>query len=148
MPATQAPSTPDKVVIVGEFPHCPPDILFDYWTMPRLITLWWPAEAEIDACLDGIYHLAWPKRNWHLRGRYTTFELGKELAFTWKWDHLPPTTQVNIAFEPLSTNTETDGTKLTVTHSPYSDASIEQEARQGHLEGWLYFVGRLQDIQP
>ncbi len=146
MPVMQVPSTPDKVVIVGEFPHCPPHILFDYWTMPRLITLWWSKEAEIDARLDGTYHLSWPKRKWHLRGRYTTFDPGKELAFTWKWDHLPSTTQVNVTFEPLPDND--NGTKLTVTQSPYSDSTIGQVFRQSHLEGWLYFIGRLQNIEP
>ena len=144
MPAIQVPSTADKAVVAGEFPHCPPEILFDYWTMPRLIILWWPAEAEIDPRQDGIYHLSWPKRNWHLRGYYTTFEPGKELAFTWKWDHFAVTTNVNVTFDPLSTG----GTKLTVTHSPYSETEIDQEARLGHVEGWMYFVTRLQDIEP
>lgn len=144
MPATQAPSSTDKAVIVGEFPHCPPEILFDYWTMPRLITLWWPPEAEIAPHVDGTYHLSWPKRNWHLRGRYTTFEPGKELAFTWKWDHHPIETQVHVIFESLPDN----GTKLTVTHGPYTHSAIDQEARMGHVEGWVYFVGRLGDIEP
>jgi len=144
MPVTQASSTRDKAVLVGEFPHCPPEILFDYWTMPTLITLWWPPEAEIDPRLDGTYHFSWPKRNWHLRGHYTTFEPGRELAFTWQWDHSPHVTFVTVTFEPIPSG----GTTLTVMHSPYSDSTIDQAARLGHLEGWLYFVTRLQDIQP
>ena len=144
MPAIQLTSTADKAVVAGEFPHCPPEILFDYWTMPRLIILWWPVEAEIDPRLDGTYHLSWPKRNWHLRGNYTIFDPGRELVFTWKWDHLDVTTHVNVTFEPLPDG----GTKLTVTHGPYSDAALDQEARMGHVEGWLYFVGRLQDMEP
>jgi len=144
MPVTQASSTRDKAVLVGEFPHCPPEILFDYWTMPTLITLWWPPEAEIDPRLDGAYHFSWPKRNWHLRGHYTTFEPGRELAFTWQWDHYRNVTFVSVTFEPIPSG----GTKLTVMHSPYSDSIIDQKARQGHLEGWLYFITRLQDIQP
>ena len=144
MPVTQASSSRDKAVLVGEFPHCPPEILFDYWTMSTLITLWWAPEAEIDPRLDGAYHLSWPKRNWHVHGHYTTFEPGRELAFTWQWDHSPNVTFVSVTFEPIATG----GTKLTVIHSPYSDSAIDQEARQGHLEGWLYFITRLQDIQP
>ena len=144
MPVTQESSSRDKAVLVGEFPHCPPEILFDYWTMSTLITLWWAPEAEIDPRLDGAYHLSWPKRNWHLHGHYTTFEPGRELAFTWQWDHSPNVTFVSVTFEPIATG----GTKLTVIHGPYSDSAIDQEARQGHLEGWLYFIKRLQDIEP
>ena len=52
----------------------------------------------------------------------------------------------NVTFEPLPDND--NGTKLTVTQSPYSDSTIGQVFRQSHLEGWLYFIGRLQNIEP
>ena len=75
-----------------------------------------------------------------MRGRFTDFEPGKKLAFTWLWDHYPHTTNVVVDFAPFAEN----GTKLTVSHGDYSDSNEDQEARQGHIEGWLYFVGKLQ----
>ena len=146
MPVTQIPSTTDKAIVVGTFPTCSPGRLFDYWTIPQLITQWWPPEAEIESCLNGSYHFSWPQMQWHLRGQYTDFEPGRKLAFTWRWDHYPNITNVVVNFEPLDAIDAIGdtGTKLTVTHGDYSDSGEDQEARQGHIEGWLYFVGKLQ----
>ena len=141
MSATQAPSTTDKVVIIAEFANCTSEALFDCWVKPDLITQWWPPVAEIEPALGGTYHLSWPKMNWHLRGRYTVFEPGKQLGFTWKWDHYLPQTEVMVLFEPLSD----DSTKLTVTHGSYSNSQEDQDARMGHLEGWQNFVNKLLD---
>ena len=37
------------------------------------------------------------------------------------------------------------GTQLTVTHGTYTNSSKDQEERDGHLEGWIYFLKRLHD---
>jgi uncharacterized protein YndB with AHSA1/START domain len=106
-----------------------PDVLFAYWTQSDLIRKWWP------------------QRNWHLRGNYTAFEPGKKLAFTWRWDHDPehiPVTEVVIAFVPLTDG----GTRMTLTHDHFSDSAEGQEMRLSHLEGWEYFIGKLQDLKP
>ncbi len=143
MVVKQVSSGSDKVVIESEFLNTPPAVLFDYWIKPELITRWWPAEAEIDPRPGGAYHLSWPKMNWHLRGHYTIFDPGKQLAFTWKWDHEPDTTQVVVDFEALSDT----GTKLTITHGSYSDSAEDQETRAGHIEGWNYFISKLLELR-
>ncbi len=79
MSVTQIPSAPDKAIVVGTFPTCSPGRLFDYWTIPQLITQWWTSEAEIEPYGD------------------------------------------------------------------YSDSGEDQQTRQEHIEGWLYFVGKLQN---
>ena len=140
MSVAQVPSDLIKAIVVGTFPACSPNQLFDYWITPQLLTQWWPSEAEIEPRIHGSYHFAWPQMQWHLRGHFTDFEPGKKLSFTWRWDHYPHTTQVVVDFEPLTES----GTKLTVTHGEYRDSNEDQEARQGHIEGYLYFVGRLQ----
>lgn len=141
MSVTQVSSDFDTAVVTASFPTCPPDSLFAYWITPQLLTQWWPPEAEIEPCLHGSYHYCWPQMQWHLRGHFTDFEPGRKLAFTWRWDHYPHTTHVVVDFVPLAEN----GTQLTVTHGTYGESSEDQEARQGHIEGWLHFVGKLEN---
>jgi uncharacterized protein YndB with AHSA1/START domain len=80
---------------------------------------------------------------WNLRGTYSAVELGQRLAFTWKWDHEPntPMRDVEVIFEPVGDV----GTQVTVTHGTYTNSSKDQEERDGHLEGWIYFLKRLHD---
>ena len=144
MSITQMPSNNDKLVITAEISHLTPMEVFDYWTKPELLCKWWPQEAEMDARVDGVYHLSWPLMNWHLRGQYTLFDPGKHVAFTWKWDHDEEGTtvrEVTIVLEPLPDR----GTKLTLTHGPYTDSTEDQAVRiEHHLAGWQHFIPRLQ----
>ena len=146
MPITQVSSDSNKLVITADINNLTPTEVFDYWTKPELLCKWWPQEAEIDARVGGAYHLSWPGMNWHLRGQYTGFESGKQLAFTWKWDHDEEGTavrEVTIMFEPLPEG----GTKLMLTHGPYTDSAEDQEVRiEHHLAGWQHFIPRLQQL--
>ena len=140
----QAPTSPDRVVVTATFPGVGPADLFACWIEPERLCRWWPAEAMIDARPGGAYHLAWPRMDWHLRGHYTAFEPGAHLAFTWAWDHEPavPTRMVTLHFAPDGAG----GTHLTITHGFYGDTAAEQTDRQGHIDGWLHFLPRLQAI--
>ena len=146
MAITQLPSDLNILVIEANFLTVSPYALFDYWTQPSLLQQWWPQNAEIDQRVGGSYHLSWPQMNWHLRGHYTSFEPGKQLAFTWRWDHDPQEmreSEVKIAFEPLAT----DGTRLLLVQGPYTDTSEDQELRmEHHLAGWKHFLPRLQQL--
>jgi uncharacterized protein YndB with AHSA1/START domain len=96
-------NNPNELVLVGDFPNMQPDLMFKFWTKPELIKKWWPKHAEIEPRVGGIYHFFWPHMNWHLRGNYITFEPGKKLSFTWKWDHIVNITsekEVMVIFEP------------------------------------------------
>ena len=146
MSITQIPSSSNKLVIAAEFDKLTPHQVFDYWTRQELLCAWWPQAAEIDARTGGAYHLSWPSMNWHLRGQYTRFEPGQQLAFTWKWDHDEEgmaVREVIIDLEPLPNG----GTKLTLTHGPYSDSAEDQAIRiEHHLAGWQHFIPRLQAL--
>jgi uncharacterized protein YndB with AHSA1/START domain len=139
----QIPTATDRLTIAANFPQFPPDVLFDYWTKPDLICQWWPQQAEIEPGEGGAYHFSWPKMEWNLRGRYVKFDIGRTLSFTWKWDHeAAPPRHVEMAFDALPNG----GTQITLTHGFYTDAAEDQEERQGHLEGWTHFLGRLQQL--
>jgi uncharacterized protein YndB with AHSA1/START domain len=77
----------DRITILADFPNLSPALLFDYWTSADLLEKWWPPAAELQPALGGTYHFSWPKQDWHLRGKFTMFDRGKTLGFTWKWDH-------------------------------------------------------------
>ncbi len=137
------PTATDRLIVVANFPQFAPDVLFDYWTKPDLICRWWPQQAEIEPGEGGAYHFSWPKMGWNLRGRYVKFDICRTLSFTWKWDHeAAPARHVEITFDALPNG----GTQITLTHGLYTDATEDQQERQGHLEGWTHFLGRLQQL--
>ncbi len=117
---------------------------FDRWVVPEQLTQWWPPIAEVDPMQGGSYHFFWPAQNWHLRGRFAEFQPGNRLTYTWRWDHDPhdAETIVDAHFDALPTG----GTALTVTHGPYPDTEAGRERRQEHLDGWMYFLGRLEAL--
>ncbi len=141
----QMPSENDWLVVMAEFPTIAPGELFDYWTTPPLLRRWWPQEAQNEPYVDGMYHFSWPSMGWSLRGYYTAFEPGRNLSFTWKWDHEPelaPIRHVIVTFETLAEG----GTQITIIHGPYSESRDDQEERTGHLDSWTHFLGRLQQL--
>ncbi|MEO5951310.1 MAG: SRPBCC domain-containing protein [Chloroflexia bacterium] len=137
----QQPSGTGELVVTTFFRGVSARELFRQWISPELITQWWPQQAEIDARDGGEYHLSWPSMDWDLRGTYTAYNPGSRLAFTWAWDNEPetPTRQVDVILEPVGDI----GTQLMLTHGMYTESTKDQEERQGHLEGWTYFLARL-----
>lgn len=134
----------DRIEMEADFSGISPGELFSYWTEPEKLTLWWPQEAEVDARPDGSYQLSWPNMEWHLRGNYTTFRPGKMLVFTWRWDHEPhtPTRVVTLDFQSSDA-----GTTLQLIHGYYREHVLaDKEEKRGHIEGWHYFLGRLQEV--
>jgi uncharacterized protein YndB with AHSA1/START domain len=141
MTVHQVPSGEDKLVMQGDFPEAPPDLLFAYWVRPDLLRQWWPREAEVEPGIGGTYSMAWPEQGRRLHGSYITFDPGKSLVFTWSWDAEtsaePPMT---VALEFTA---QQDGTHLTLIQGPYGDTAEDQRERAGHLEGWTYFLQKL-----
>ena len=137
------PTAIDRLTIAAHFPQRAPDVLFEYWTKPDLICQWWPPQAVIEPYEGGAYHFAWPRMGWDLRGQYVTFDIGRTLGFTWKWDHeAAPPRHVEITFDALPGG----GTQITLTHGVYTDSTEDQQERKGHLEGWTHFLGQLQQL--
>jgi len=137
----QIDSSDDRIIIDAEFQNLSPESLFDYFTVPGLLERWWPSLAEVDPRIAGTYHFSWPKQGWHLRGSYTDFERGKRLGFSWKWDHEPSdNTNVSLIIETLPRR----GSHLVLNHGSYSVDEEGRKRRQGHIDGWMHFLERLQ----
>jgi uncharacterized protein YndB with AHSA1/START domain len=148
MSVNQLPSGGDQLILSGDFLDFSPDLLFAYWTRPDLLTQWWPRVAEVTPSVGGGYVFSWPDRNQTLRGAYTTFEPGRALTFSWQWDFEPrrdPPILVSLAFSPLA---RTEGTALRLVQGHYADTPGDREMRAGHLEGWTFFLAKLQRLAP
>lgn len=132
----------DRITIVAEFPHINRESLFDLWTNPEQLKKWWPPVAELEPRLGGKYHFSWPNQDWHLRGKYTMFKRGEKLGFTWKWDHESVNeTRVTLSFMSVPQN----GTRLTLQHEGYAKNKEDRKIRDEHIQGWMFFLGKLQE---
>jgi uncharacterized protein YndB with AHSA1/START domain len=142
---TQTPSGPDRLIVSGPFLTLSPRTMFRAWTEPALLTRWWPPEADIDLREGGTYHFSWPTMNWHLRGEYATIEPETRLSFSWRWDHEEsPDRDVDVRFDRLPDA----GTKLTLEQGTYTGTAADAQEREGHVSGWLHFLGRLYMASP
>jgi uncharacterized protein YndB with AHSA1/START domain len=138
-----------ELTLRGEFLDFTTPRLFAYWTRPDLLRQRWPPRAEVEPRVGGAYHYWWPERDDHLRGVFTAFEPDQKLAFSWRWDHEPadaPTRSVAVILTPDTRDDER--VTLTLRHEPYGATPAEQDARKGHLEGWTYFLSKLQSLSP
>lgn len=142
-PAAQLPGATDHMIVMADLPRLSPPTAFDYFTRPELLAQWWPPEAIVEPRAGGSYRLSWPEMGWELFGRYSVFEPGERLGFSWRWSHHPelPLRVVEVVFAPSER-----GCRVTVTHGVYGDSAVEQDDRQSHIDGWLHFLGRLQAI--
>ena len=70
------------------------------------------------------------------------FDRGKTLGFTWRWDHESiDVTRVTLLFHSIPGG----GTKLTLRHEGYSKTSDAKKTRDEHVEGWTFFLRKLQE---
>jgi len=133
---------PAKIRISVEVRGASPDQVFAFWTEPDRLRLWWPPEATIDLRPEGTYSFTWPAMDSTLRGRWLRVAPGRELEFTWTWDHEPEVTKtVLVTFRPTD-----GGTEVEVQHAPYTDSSRDVELRREHLDGWTHFLVRLVQV--
>ena len=133
----------DRITIVAEFPRLSRESLFDFWTNPDLLEKWWSPVADLEPRLGGKYHFSWPNQDWHLRGKYTMFKRGEKLGFTWKWDHESVNeTRVTLSFVSVPQN----GTRLTLQHEGYAKTKEDRKIRDEHIQGWMFFLGKLQEM--
>ena len=88
-PIKQLPSNEDWLILEAEFHQFNQAKLFNYFTNPKLLPLWWAPEAKFNTRVGGEYHLSWPSTGWHLRGNYIEFDPPDKISFTWNWDHEP-----------------------------------------------------------
>lgn len=140
----QRETEPDRLELTALLPAVDVNVAFGRWVVPEQLTQWWPPVAEVEAQPGGRYHFSWPAQGWNLRGIFTELRPGARLSYTWQWDHDPDDaeTVVDIRFDALPGG----GALMTLTHAPYPDTETGRKRRQEHLDGWMYFLGRLEAL--
>lgn len=135
-------STNDRVIVTAAFANLSAQSLYAYLTQPEKITRWWPETATADARPGGDFVYQWQGGAMTLRGTFTVAEPGRIVSFTWQWDHEPglPVRDVTAFI-----SAEGEGSHLTLLHGFYGETESEQKDRQGHIDGWQFFLGRLME---
>jgi glutathione S-transferase len=121
-----------------------PQRLFEAWTDPAQLRLWWGPEevecidAQIDLRVDGQYRLAnrFPDgRVVWITGRFERIEPPSLLVYTWRAEPAESAERVTVRFER-------DGqvTNVSVVHERIAD----ERTRHGHEKGWIACLSRLE----
>jgi uncharacterized protein YndB with AHSA1/START domain len=114
----------------------PPELVWDYWTDPKLLTEWWGIEADVQAAPGGSYRIVM-EGGPVARGEYTEVDRPKRLVFTFGWEGntpsgplAPGSTRVEVTLTPHG-----EGTRLVLRHELPSTHAAD------HSKGWAFFVG-------
>lgn len=123
----------------------PRDKVFDAWTSPAIIRLWFFPEggyssaiAEVDLRIGGKYRIGirHPDNKLHVAtGVYREISKPERLVFTWSWEHDPIDTLVTLTF------TEKGGmTEMVLKH----EALPTPAERDSHEKGWIGCIAQLE----
>jgi uncharacterized protein YndB with AHSA1/START domain len=121
--------------------RAPAQAVFDAWTTPEMLRLWWPAGsdwetpvAEVDPRVGGRLRLVMRSPNGEEfggRGEYVELSPPARLTFTWTWDghqQHEGTQLIEVDLEERPDGT----TNVVLTNRGIGD----EEARRSHREGW------------
>ncbi|MGH9024614.1 MAG: SRPBCC family protein [Acidimicrobiia bacterium] len=115
----------------------PPEVVFEYFIDPDLLTRWQAVEADVDPRPGGHMRLNITGRD-VASGEFVAVEPPGRIAFTWGWEGnegVPPgSSHVEITLEP-----DGDGTRVLVRHTGLPDES----AAAGHGKGWSHYLTRV-----
>ncbi len=123
-------------VDVGIDIDAPPSVVFEFLVDPEKLLRWMGESADIDPTPGGRFWLKLSDED-VAEGEYLEIVTDRRVVFTWGWagsDEVPPgSSTVTIDLEPSGA-----GTHVRLLHT-----DLPSEACQKHLEGWLYFGGRI-----
>ncbi len=118
----------------------PPEIVFQYFIDPRLITEWLATSAELDPHPGGVFAIDVDGNP--ARGTFIEVDPPHRVVFTWGVLHregLPP----GSSWVEVDLEADRDHTVVTLTHH-----DLPESFRASHQEGWTKFLGTLQSRFP
>ena len=126
--------------------EAPPRRVFEAWTRPESLKLWWclagwhPAEIAVDLRVGGRYRFAMQRESGAhvltVHGRFLEIRPPEKLVYTWRWDGAfpdMPETRVTVEFRAVA-----GGTELALRQEPVNLRVCAQ-----HLSGWLAACDRV-----
>ena len=105
------------------------DSLREWFWPPRFAT-----EVEVDLRPRGAYSIRSGPVGIGVSGSFSRIDVPNLLAFTWRWDGEPNSTQVQVSLKAVSSIT-----RLTLIHEGFSTV----EERDNHIQGWTDCLNRL-----
>jgi uncharacterized protein YndB with AHSA1/START domain len=133
------------VLIVRKSIRASPERVFDAWTQPEHLKLWWGPksveciDAEVDLRVGGRYRIAnqFPdgKILW-ISGEFETIERPHRLVYTWRVGSEAAAERVTITFEERAKETE-----VIVMHERIPTPAM----RDMHEQGWVGCLDGLVD---
>lgn len=122
----------------------PPQRVYDAFTRPELIALWWGPDAgpvlhvEVDVRVGGALRIVFQTLNGEtheMTGAYRAVEPGRRLVWDTTWITFPERQSiVTVDFAATA-----DGTEVTVHHAQLHD----DEVRASHQDGWTGALEKL-----
>lgn len=110
-----------------------------WFTEHERLRLWWGDEHEITPCIGGEYIIRWPTIGKTLRGQIA--DIGETyLIFSWTFDDEPDVPARVAAIHAVAS---ANGATIEIRHGPYRANEADAAERQGHLDGWRFFLPRL-----
>ena len=118
-----------------------PETVWRFWTRPEDLVRWMGKVATLEPRSGGVFRLDYGQGD-IASGSVVEADPPRRLVFTWGWENpsdpvQPGGSTVEVTLDPDGDGT---GTRLRLRHS-----GLGEESRQGHDEGWQYFLGRLQE---
>ena len=142
-------------LVVRRLIRASPERLFEAWTEPTQLRVWWGPEgvrcaaAEVDLRVGGRYRIGntFPDgRVIVLVGEFEVIERPKRLTYTWRVEGSPGASErVTVRFEPRDGATE-----VIVTHERIPDETLRDQHRRGWegcLDGLARFFGGLSETR-
>ncbi|MEV0274382.1 SRPBCC domain-containing protein [Hamadaea sp. NPDC050747] len=121
-----------------ELPGVTPAEALRTFTDATAVSGWWRGQLTFEPHPGGRYQVDFSQLGSALTGRVVDYDPAIRLVFTWQWDGTGPTYQVAVTPEEVE-----DGSRLRITHGPYSDSAEDLEERKSHEDGWAFFLPRL-----
>lgn len=122
----------------------PPERVFELFTDPAKLVLWWPDAARLEPRLGGRIELEFEGRG-DVSGEITRYEPPYGLAFTWVRGVAPEVvTHVDVTLRAAGDG----GCRVELVHSGWENVPDElvDEWRALHRAGWDFFLGCLADL--
>jgi len=143
--ATAAPADTKPSLTIQRHFDAPIERVWRAWTEPEAMFQWFGPEgaevthAETDVRVDGSFRVIFsipPDPEVHnVSGVYREVEDKQKLVFTWQWITMPE----RESLVSVMLRAEGDRTLMIFSHEQFAD----EEARDGHEEGWTGSFDRL-----
>jgi uncharacterized protein YndB with AHSA1/START domain len=117
-----------------------PETVWRFWTEPERLVTWMGKVATLEPQAGGTFRLDYGQGD-VASGQVLEADPPRRLVFTWGWENPDDPVQPGGSIVELTLDPDADGqqTRLRLRHT-----GLDAASRQGHDEGWRYFLDRLE----